>query len=203
MKYNENKWNTHDDPTRIRSSNRIIPMLRVISDTSLPRSVQPANWVVILLFVCIISACTGSNDTAEKLGIAGSWETDLAKPDNGSGSPALKGRVTFSGNQFVYSWLELPLRRDGRVGEWRVIAKEQGNISSKADALQLMAVAYGVSNGAKSSKEIFMEPVRNDYLIEYKIDENHLIWMEDYNLDGDFSDVGDVAETLSYIQVAK
>ena len=81
---------------------------------------------------------------------------------------------------------------------------EQGNIVVEAPGVMaLLADFYGVpdhSDDVQSEGETGykLEPSRSDYLIHYEIQSDQLVWKEDSNLDGDFDDVFEFPETMTY-----
>lgn len=155
----------------------------------------------LLPFSLIAGGCSNDNVTVEDLGLAGTWEVDLSP---GRDVSTLKGQVNFTGNRYVYTWFQreeaLNLQSEG----WVPIEMEQGNVVIEAPGVMaLLADFYGVpehSDDVQSGGETGykLEPSNSDYLIHYEIQNNQLVWKEDSNLDGDFDDVFDFPETMTY-----
>lgn len=146
-------------------------------------------------------ACSNSNIIVEDIGLAGTWEVDLS-PDSDVSN--FKGQVNFTGNRYVYTWYQLREDPNIQSKNWAPIEMEQGNIVvEKPGVIALLADSYGVPNridDMQSQNEMSyqLEPSKSDYLIHYEIQDDQLVWMEDANLDGDFDDVFDFPETMTY-----
>lgn len=155
----------------------------------------------LLPFSLIVGACSNDKVTAEDIGLAGTWEVDLSP---GHDVSTLKGQVNFTGNRYVYTWLQRIEAPNLRSEHWAPIEMEQGNIVVEAPGVMaLLADFYGVPeyiDDVQSDGEISykLEPSKSDYLIHYEVRDNLLVWKEDSNLDGDFDDVFDFPETMTY-----
>jgi hypothetical protein len=155
----------------------------------------------LLPFSLIIVACSHNTVTVEDVGLAGTWEVDLTP---GRDVSTLKGQVNFTGNRYIYTWYQLKEASSLQTEHWVPIEMEQGNIVfEQPGVMALLADFYGVpelSDAVQSQGEIGykLEPSKSDYLIHYEVQNNQLVWKEDSNLDGDFDDVFDFPETMTY-----
>lgn len=157
--------------------------------------------LLFMLFFLMVSSCSNNPITAEDIGLAGTWEADL-RPN--SDVSDLKGRVNFTGNRYVYTWYQLMENPHTQSRDWVPVEMEQGNIVvEKPGIVALLADFYGVPERVNAipgqGKLTYkLEPSKSDYLIHYEIQSNQLIWKEDSNLDGDFDDIFEFPETMTY-----
>ncbi len=149
---------------------------------------------LLLLSLTIIS-CSNNRKTAEEIGIAGTWETNLSQNNTVS---TLKGQVVFTGNRYIYTWYQLIENSNIRSKEWNPIEMEQGNVTvEKTGVMALLADSYGIPTHSDDTQrpdeiEYEIKPSKSNYLIHYEIANNQLVWMEDSNFDGDFDDANEM-----------
>ena len=156
----------------------------------------------LLPFSLIVGACSNNTVTVEDVGLAGTWEVDLTP---GHGVSTLKGQVNFTGNRYVYTWYQLKEASGIQAEHWAPIEMEQGNIViEEPGVMALLADFYGVPDHSddvlsqQGGIGYKLEPSKSDYLIHYEVQKDQLVWKEDSNLDGDFDDVFDFPEIMTY-----
>jgi len=153
--------------------------------------------LILFLFLLslTITSCSSNRDTAEYFGIAGTWEVDLTQ---GSKISTHKGQVVFKENRYVYTWYQHLEDSNTQSTEWSPVEMEQGNIIvEKPGVMALLADSYGipariVNSQSQDKTDYVIKPSKSDYLIQYEIQNDKLVWKEDSNFDGDFDDVNEM-----------
>ncbi|MGH8581630.1 MAG: hypothetical protein ACREWG_02350 [Gammaproteobacteria bacterium] len=147
----------------------------------------------------------GSGASAESMNIAGSWEAVFPEKADDAGTHQGKGKVTFNGSSYSYSWYKKLVGKDGQtVYDWTEQAREDGSTSLAPDVMQWTAESFGEADyneATRSWGKIDMKSSKNGYNIAYKLDGEKLTLQEDINLDGDYDDVFDSSETMTYTKV--
>ncbi|MGH8507555.1 MAG: hypothetical protein ACREVH_02380 [Gammaproteobacteria bacterium] len=164
-----------------------------------------------LLGSVLMAACGGEGgDSAasaspDSFNLAGVWEAELPDQSDSSGTHKSKGKVTLSGNTYTYSWYKSLIGPNGQVVyDLTETARETGSVSATPEYMEWTAESFGEApyNQANNTwSAIEMKSSKNDYAIQYKIEGDKLTLKEDINIDGDFDDVFQVPETLTYTKV--
>ncbi len=143
-----------------------------------------------------------SASSADAYKIAGTWEAEFPDKKDPAGTVKSKGKVTFSGNGYSYAWYRKLLGPDGStVYDWTETARETGSASIAPDYMEWTAESFGeaeYNDGTKTWSSVAMKSSKNEYAIQYTLDGDKLTLKEDINLDGDFDDVFESAETTTY-----
>ncbi|MGH8469029.1 MAG: hypothetical protein ACREVY_08655 [Gammaproteobacteria bacterium] len=166
----------------------------------------------LALLGCVLglAACGESDDTAataspDGFKLGGTWEAELPDLSDSLGTHKSKGKVTFSGDTYTYSWYESLIGTNGQVlYEMTETARETGSASATPEYMEWTAESFGeaqYNQAANTWSTIEMKSSKSDYAIQYKLDGNKLTLKEDINIDGDFDDVFQAPETLTYTKV--
>jgi hypothetical protein len=166
------------------------------------------RWAIVGVVGLGLAACgegggKSAAGSAEAFKVNGVWEGEF--PDKTDPAATLKGKVTFSDNVYTYSWYKKLVGPDNApVYDWTETARETGSVSFAPDYMEWTADSFGeaeYNDGTKTWSEVAMKSSKNDYAIQYKLDGNKLTLKEDINMDGDFDDVFQSPETLTYTKV--
>lgn len=148
---------------------------------------------------------TSSGSAAENFNLGGAWEAEYPDKSDASGTGKAKGRIVLNGNSYTYSWYKKLIGPDNAtVYDWTETARETGSVSVSPDYMEWTADAFGeaqYNQGNRSWTAIDMKASKNDYAIQYTLDGGKLTIKEDINLDGDFDDVFEAPETLTYTKL--
>lgn len=154
----------------------------------------------------------------DSFNLCGTWEAAFPERSDSSGTLKSKGRLRlgYSGKTFTYLWYkslvvanvrtrkDKALNNNQVVYDWTETARETGSISVMPDYMEWTAESFGEAkyNLADNTwSTIEMKPQKNEYAIQYKREGAKLTLKEDINLDGDFDDVFESPETLTYTRV--
>ena len=158
-----------------------------------------------------LAACGGEGgDTAataspDSFNIGGTWEAQLPDQSDSLGTHKSKGKVALSGNAYTYSWYKSLIGPSGQVVyDMTETARETGSVSATPEYMEWTAESFGEAqyNQADNTwSAVEMKSSKNDYAIQYKLEGDKLTLKEDINIDGDFDDVFQVPETLTYTKV--
>ncbi|MGH8531536.1 MAG: hypothetical protein ACREV1_02120 [Gammaproteobacteria bacterium] len=167
--------------------------------------------LALLVSVLGLAACGGeSDDTAataspDSFNLGGTWEAELPDLTDSLGTHKSKGKVALSENTYTYSWYKSLIGPNGQVVyELTETARETGSVSATPDYMEWTAESFGEAqyNQANNTwSAIEMKSSKNDYAIQYKLEGDKLTLKEDINVDGDFDDVFQAPETLTYTKV--
>ncbi len=146
-----------------------------------------------------------SASSADALKVKGVWEAEFPDKTDAAGTLKAKGKVTFSDDGYTYAWYKKLVGPDkATVYDWTETARETGSASFAPDYMEWTADSFGeaeYNDGTKIWGEIGMKSSKNEYAIQYKVEGSTLTLKEDINLDGDFDDVFESAETMSYTKI--
>jgi len=158
-----------------------------------------------------LAACGGeSDDTAataspDSFKFDGTWEAELPDLNDSMGTHKSKGKVTLSGNTYTYSWYKSLIGTNGQVVyELTETTRETGSLSATPEYMEWTAESFGqaqYNQAANTWSAVEMKSSKNDYAIQYKLEGDKLTLKEDINVDGDFDDVFQVPEILTYTKV--
>lgn len=167
------------------------------------------RWALLAGMGLGLAACGKGGDTnasgAEAMKVSGSWEAEFPGKTDPAGTLKAKGKVTFTGNDYTYAWYKKLVGPDGAtVYDWAETARETGSASFAPDYMEWTAESFGeaeYNDGTRTWGQVTMKSTKNDYAIQYALEGGKLTLKEDINLDGDFDDVFESPETLSYTKV--
>ena len=168
------------------------------------------RWAIVGVIGLGLAACgegggKSASGSAEAFKVNGVWEAEFPDKTDAAGTLKSKGKVTFSDNVYTYSWYKKLVGPDNAtVYDWTENARETGSASFAPDYMEWTADSFGeaeYNDGTKTWGNVEMKSQKNDYAIQYKLDGNKLTLKEDINLDGDFDDVFESAETMTYTKV--
>ncbi len=148
------------------------------------------------------SAATASPDS---FNLGGTWEAELPELTDSLGTHKSKGKVALSGNTYTYSWYKSLIGTNGQVVyELTESARETGSVSATPEYMEWTAESFGEAQYNQADNTwgaVEMKSSKNEYAIQYKLEGDKLTLKEDINVDGDFDDVFQVPETLTYTKV--
>ncbi len=160
---------------------------------------------VLGLVACGEGGGTSASGGADAYKVTGAWEAEFPDKSDSAGTAKSKGKVTFSGNDYTYSWYKKLLGQDGAVVyDWTETARETGSASMTPEYMEWTADSFGeaeYNEGTRTWGSVAMKSSKNEYAIQYTLAGGKLTLKEDINLDGDFDDVFESAETTSYTKV--
>ncbi|MGH8511016.1 MAG: hypothetical protein ACREU8_06425 [Gammaproteobacteria bacterium] len=158
-----------------------------------------------------LAACGGeSDDTAasaspDSFNLGGTWEVEFPDLSDSLGSHKSKGKVALAGDTYTYSWYKSLIGTNGQVVyEMTETARETGSVSATPEYMEWTAESFGEAqyNQADNTwSAVEMKSSQNDYAIQYSLEGDKLTLKEDINIDGDFDDVFQAPETLTYTKV--
>jgi hypothetical protein len=164
------------------------------------------------LAVFTLSSCgggsggSGGGGSADSVGLAGAWESELADKTESAGTLKAKVRMTFTGDAYTYSWYKKLVGPDNNpIYDWTEVARETGSASFAPEYMEWTAESFGeaeYNEGTRSWSALEMKSAGSDYAIKYAKEGDKVITREDINLDGDFDDMFDTPETITYSKVA-
>ncbi len=165
--------------------------------------------LVLLGSVLGLAACGGEGDDSaaspDSFGLGGTWEAELPDLTDSLGTHKSKGKVALSGDTYTYSWYKSLIGTNAQVVyEMTETARETGSVSATPEYMEWTAESFGEAqyNQADNTwSAVEMKSSKNDYAIQYKLEGDKLTLKEDINVDGDFDDVFQVPETLTYTKV--
>jgi len=167
--------------------------------------------LALLSSVLGLAACGGeSDDTAataspESFKFGGTWEAELPDLTDSLGTHKSKGKVAFSENAYTYWWYKSLIGTNGQVVyELTETARETGSLSATPEYMEWTAESFGeaqYNQAANTWSTIEMKSSKSDYAVQYKLEGDKLTLKEDINVDGDFDDVFQAPETLTYTKV--
>jgi hypothetical protein len=164
------------------------------------------RWAFVGVVGLGLAAC-GEGDgksasSADAVKVNGVWEAEFPDKTDAAGTLKQKGKVTFSDNSYTYTWYKKLIGPDNAtVYDWTETARETGSASFTPDYMEWTADSFGeaeYNDGTKTWGAIAMKSSKNEYAIQYTVEGDKLTLKEDINLDGDFDDVFESPETLSY-----
>lgn len=166
------------------------------------------RWAIVVVVGLGLAACGEggkSASSAEAFKVEGVWEAEFPDKTDAAGTLKGKGKVTLSDDVYTYSWYKKLVGPDNAtVYDWTETARETGRASFAPDYMEWTADSFGeaeYNDGTKTWSDVAMKSSKNDYAIQYKLDGNQLTLKEDINLDGDFDDVFESPETLTYTKI--
>jgi hypothetical protein len=158
-----------------------------------------------------LAACGGEGDDSaataspDSFNLGGTWEAELPELTDSLGTHKSKGKVALSGNTYTYSWYKSLIGTNGQVVyELTESARETGSVSATPEYMEWTAESFGEAQYNQADNtwgEVEMKSSKNEYAIQYTLEGDKLTLMEDINVDGDFDDVFQVPETLTYTKV--
>ncbi|MFH0351255.1 MAG: hypothetical protein ACHBMF_04920 [Chromatiales bacterium] len=158
-----------------------------------------------------LAACGGEGDdtaataSPDNFNLGGTWEAELPDLSDSLGTHKSKGKVTLSENTYTYSWYKSLIGTNGQVVyESTENARETGSVSATPEYMEWTAESFGEAqyNQADNTwSAVEMKSSKNEYAIQYKLEGDKLTLKEDINVDGDFDDVFQAPETLTYTKV--
>ncbi len=158
-----------------------------------------------------LAACGGeSDDTAataspDSFNLGGTWEAELPDLTDSLGTHKSKGKVALSGDTYTYSWYKNLIGTNGQVVyEMTESARETGSVSATPEYMEWTAESFGEAQYNQADNTwgaVEMKSSKNEYAIQYQLEGDKLTLKEDINIDGDFDDVFQVPETLTYTKV--
>ncbi|MGH8489866.1 MAG: hypothetical protein ACREXS_13615 [Gammaproteobacteria bacterium] len=167
--------------------------------------------LALLGSVLELAACGGESDDAaaiaspDNFNLGGIWEAELPDLSDSLGTHKSKGKVALSGNTYTYSWYKSLIGTNGQVVyEMTESARETGSVSATPEYMEWTAESFGEAqyNQADNTwSAVEMKSSKNEYAIQYTLEGDKLTLKEDINVDGDFDDVFQVPETLTYTKV--
>jgi len=167
------------------------------------------RWAFVGVVGLALAACGEGGDksasSAEAFKVNGVWEAEFPDKTDAAGTLKSKGKVTLSDNVYTYSWYKKLVGPDNAtVYDWTETARETGNASLAPDYMEWTADSFGeaeYNDGTKAWGNVEMKAQKNEYAIQYTVEGNKLTLKEDINLDGDFDDVFESAETMTYTKI--
>lgn len=167
------------------------------------------RWAFVGVIGLGLAACGESGgksaSSADAVKVDGVWEAEFTDKTDAVGTLKSKGKVTFSDNSYTYSWYKKLVGPDNAaVYDWTETARETGSASFAPDYMEWTADSFGeaeYNDGTKTWGDVAMKSSKNEYAIQYTVDGNKLTLKEDINLDGDFDDVFESAETMTYTKI--
>ena len=158
-----------------------------------------------------LAACGGEGADSEaaaspdSFNLGGTWEAAFPDRSDSLGTHKSKGKAALSGDTYIYSWYESLIGPNGQVVyELTETARETGAVSATPEYMEWTAESFGeaqYNQAANTWSAVEMKSSKNDYAIQYKLEGDKLTLKEDINIDGDFDDVFQVPETLTYTKV--
>jgi hypothetical protein len=167
------------------------------------------RWAIVGVVGLGLAACGEgggkSASGADAFKVKGVWEAEFPDKTDAAGTLKSKGKVTLSDNVYTYSWYKKLVGPDNTmVYDWAETARETGSASFAPDYMEWTADSFGeaeFNDGTKTWSSVAMKPSKNEYAIQYTVEGNKLTLKEDINMDGDFDDVFESPETLTYTKV--
>ncbi|MGH8480618.1 MAG: hypothetical protein ACREXK_13890 [Gammaproteobacteria bacterium] len=167
------------------------------------------RWAFVGGVALGLAACGEGGGTsasgADAFKVNGVWEAEFPDKTEGAGTLKIKGKVTFSDNDYTYAWYKKLVGSDNAtVYDWTETARETGSASFAPDYMEWTADSFGeaeYNDGTKTWGSIGMKSTKNEYAIQYTVVGDKLTLKEDINLDGDFDDVFESPETLTYTKI--
>ncbi|MGH8554495.1 MAG: hypothetical protein ACREUD_02840 [Gammaproteobacteria bacterium] len=155
-----------------------------------------------------LAACGGEGDdtaataSPDSFNLGGTWEAELPDVSDSLGTHKSKGKVALLGDTYTYSWYKSLIGTNGQiVHEMTETARETGSVSATPEYMEWTSESFGEAqyNQADNTwSAVEMKSSKNEYAIQYKLEGDKLTLKEDINVDGDFDDVFQVPETLTY-----
>jgi hypothetical protein len=167
------------------------------------------RWAIVGVVGLGLAACGEgggkSASSAAAFKVNGVWEGEFPDNTDTAGTLKSKGKVTLSDNVYTYSWYKKLVGPDNAtVYDWTETARETGSASFAPDYMEWTADSFGeaeFNDGTKTWSSVAMKPSKNEYAIQYTVEGNKLTLKEDINMDGDFDDVFESPETLTYTKI--
>ncbi len=167
------------------------------------------HWAFVSGVGLGLAACGEGGGTnasgADAFKVNGAWEAEFPDKTDAVGTLKGKGKVTFSDSVYTYSWYKKLVGPDNAtVYDWTETARETGSASFAPDYMEWTADSFGeaeFNDGTKTWSNVAMKSSKSDYAIQYTVEDGKLTLKEDINLDGDFDDVFESPETLTYTKL--